>query len=91
MLRSAILHGDKGYDSDAIRRQVEWKERDAERIAVERAFRRWNDFRPIVTTCDAVRINFQPVRCGAQSLVMGPTLVIGGPHYLMVREASHYW
>jgi IS5 family transposase len=25
MPRSAILHGDKGYDSDAIRRQVEGK------------------------------------------------------------------
>jgi transposase len=45
MPRSAILHGDKGYDSDAIRRQVERK--GAMPNIPPKANRRWkNCFSP---------------------------------------------
>ena len=47
MPRSAILHGDKGYDSDAIRRQVEGK--GAMPNIPPKANRRWkNCFSPVL-------------------------------------------
>jgi len=47
MPRSAILHGDKGYDSDAIRRQVEGK--GATPNIPPKANRRWkNCFSPVL-------------------------------------------
>ena len=47
MPRSAILHGDKGYDSDAIRRQVERK--GAMPNIPPKANRRWkNCFSPVL-------------------------------------------
>ena len=47
MPRSAILHGDKGYDSDAIRRQVERK--GAMPKIPPKANRRWkNCFSPVL-------------------------------------------
>ncbi len=47
MPRSAILHGDKGYDSDAIRRQVEGK--GAMPNIPPKANRHWkNCFSPVV-------------------------------------------
>ena len=77
MPRSAILHCDKGYDSDAIRRQVEgkgampnippkanrhWKNCRS-RNAIERMFCRLKDFRRIATRYDRLAINFLAAVC----------------------------
>ena len=82
MPRSAILHGDKGYDSDAIRRQVEGKGAMANRRwkncfspvlyrsrnAIERMFCRLKDFRRIATRYDRLAINFLAAVCIAAAV-----------------------
>ena len=73
MPRSAILHDNKGYDSDAIRRHVEGKHRMPDirpkvnrrwtRNAIERMFCRLKDFRRVATRYDRLAINFLAAVC----------------------------
>jgi transposase len=64
---ASILHGDKGYDSDAVRRQVEAKGAMTFRFspflrrnrnAIERMFCRLKDDRRIATRYDRLATNF---------------------------------
>jgi transposase len=76
-----VLHGDKGYDTDALRRQVEARDTLPNippncfspvlyraRNAIERMFCRLKDFRRIATRYDRLATNFLAAVCLAATV-----------------------
>ena len=76
MPQASMLHGDKGYDSNAIRRQIEARgampnippKSNSNRNAIERRFGRLKDFWRIATRYDRLADNFLAAVCLAATV-----------------------